>query len=130
MPAANVAQQLQQAAAQAPRRQVYEYPIPVELSWDGKEHSVGLVELTSDEELMAAKRAQNEAMRLAKELAKASVYEIDGKRLSVVDGSADEAWGRFGAPLRNLLVEAYADIHVASDKAKAHFLGGRKVKVA
>ena len=108
-------------------RQVYTYTVPVKQS--GKVKKVGLVELTVQEELMAAKRAQGDSHRLAYELSLQSLREIDGQAVSVGDGSADKAFNEMGPKVRQLVMQAYVKIHGAEDSDAADFLSSQEIKV-
>ncbi len=90
---------------------------------------VGLVELTAEEELMATKRAQGDAFRLAYELAKEALRSIDGRVLTAADGSTDVAWSKMGAKLRQLVMSAYNVLHSPKQEEQASFLGSRQVQV-
>jgi hypothetical protein len=117
------------ADIQAIRRErvVYTYTVPSELASLGIS-SVGLVELTAEEEQMAIKRARGDQFRLAGELVKESLREIDGKRVSLADGSVDAAWNRMPAKIRSLVLQAYAQIHNPPEGAAEGFLQSRQVR--
>ncbi len=89
--------------------------------------SVGLVELTAEDEIAATRRARGDSIRLAFELGKQSLRYIDGKRVGLGDGSVDTQWERLGARLRNLVLQAFADINSAEDDQIATFRKSRKV---
>lgn len=106
----------------------YEYTVPPSVSEDIKTFAIH--ELTSDDELMATKRSRNEVARLAYELAKASLAEVNGKPVSLGDGSADKAWDDMPPKLRSFVTQAYAECHVPSDEETADFRKSRRVKVS
>jgi hypothetical protein len=89
---------------------------------------VGLIELTADEELMATKRSRQDNVRLAYELAKQSLTEINGNKISIADGSADKAWNEMSPKLRNLVIRAYAELHAPPDEEADDFLKSRKAR--
>lgn len=91
--------------------------------------SVGLVELTGDEEIMATKRAHGDHMRLGLELAKQSLVAVNGAKVSLADGSTDRAWETMGPKLRNMVLTAYAELHSAPDEAIQSFLKSRRTRV-
>lgn len=113
-------------------RVIYEYPVPEDLqaTLDGKTiTSVGVAELTPEEELMAARRAGTDNMALALELAKQSLLEVNGVPCTVGDGSADIWWANMKPQLRTLVTTVYADNNTPTEKAVADFRKGRKAKV-
>lgn len=111
-------------------RAVNVYDVPAALAAATEVESVGMVTLTADEELQAWKRSRGENARLATELAKASLVEANGKKLSATDGSLDTFWGNLDPRLRQLVLTAYADLHAATEDDQKSFLASRKVKVA
>jgi len=90
---------------------------------------VGLVELTSNEELMCAGRSRNEPIRLAIELMKEAVRYVDEAKLNTADGSADLFWGsrkQGMSSLRQLILSAYGLIHNPTGDDTANFLRSRQ----
>ena len=115
-------------APQAVPREVHIFDFPAEFHGEAK--TVGMVLLTANEELQASARSRGDSFRLAYELAKASLYEVDGRRVGVEDGSVDEAWTKFSPKVRQLLLSAYSDMHTVDEKqVVAPFLKTRRVKV-
>jgi hypothetical protein len=108
-------------------RAVYVYTVGDDIHPEIK--AVGLVELTAEDEIAATRRARGDQIRLAFELAKQSLAEVDGKRVSLGDGTADRAWNRLGARLRNLVLQAFTEIHTPDEKATDTFRASRKVEV-
>jgi hypothetical protein len=108
-------------------RQVYTYNVPVKIPGDVR--SVGVVELTADEELQATKRSRGDTFRLAYELAKQSLVEVNGEKVSLMDGSADAIWAKMNPKLRNLVLAAYSDIHTPTEEDAALFLKTRVTQV-
>lgn len=123
--------------APPPSREVYEYDIPEEMQVAGVAttksfgvvKSVGLHLLTPLEEKNSATRAKGDPMALAFELALSSFAEINGESLKMHDGSKDQAWSEVHPQIRNLLVQAYSEMSVASNKATTDFLKSRRIKV-
>ena len=107
----------------------YEYVLPASTTAEGKPVTIVMVELTSRDELLASKRAQNQGMRLAMELAKMSLVKYGDEALTTADGSADRKWETLPPKARNLVLQAYADLHAPNDTETAVFLKGRKVQV-
>ena len=92
---------------------------------------IGMIELTSGEELMATNRAQMNAIRLAFELAKEAVRFVNNDAINTGDGSADVFWGstRPGMPkLRQLCLAAYGEIHNPVADEVQDFLKSRSMK--
>lgn len=109
-------------------RVVYEYDVPASIG--GEEiKSVGVVELSAEEELQATRRARGDAIRLAFELAKTSLHEVNGVKLNHADGSADKTWNDMPPKLRNLVLQAYTELHSPEDDAALVFKASRKIKV-
>ena len=108
-------------------RAVHTYTLPERLHPSIK--TVGLVELTPVEELMATKRSGSDGIRLAYELAKQALAEINGAPVRLADGSSDTAWESMGAKVRNLVLGAYADLHTPPDGAADAFLKSHEVRV-
>lgn len=112
-----------------PTRALYLFDVPKALSDAVGVSQVGMVELTAEEELMATKRAQGDAFRLAYELAKESLRSIDGRAVGAADGTADVAWSKMGAKLRQLVMSAYNLLHSPKQEEQAGFLASRQVQV-
>lgn len=105
-------------------RAVHTYEVPAII--EGDVRTVGLVELTADEELMATKRSRADNVRLAYELAKQSLVEINGQQVTTADGSSDKAWTTMPPKVRNLVLQAYADLHAPPEGAIEGFLQTRQ----
>ena len=114
------------AAIQARAVNVYDVPKTV-VQGDNAITSIGLVELTAHEELEAAKRAHGDSSRLAFELCKQSLVEVNGTKVGLADGSADSVWDRMSPQVRNLIMSAYAELHAPPPGAAEDFLRTRKV---
>lgn len=108
-------------------RPIYRYTIPKNLANGVKK--VGLVLLTTDEELRATKRAHADTHRLAYELTKQSLAEVDGKPVSEGDGSIDIAWDAMSPKVRGLVLVAYASLHTPEDEETTSFLKSQQVSV-
>lgn len=135
-------QNMEDLLAQAPKgRVMYRFKVPVSLHpISNGVVELGFLEITPDEELMAANRCGNKAVRLAYEQAKESLREIgvlgapgpDGaptvRRVPVNtgDATADRAWGQLHPKLRGLCVTAYHDLHNPKDKEVEGFLESRE----
>lgn len=109
-------------------RQIYVYTIPTSLAGFGVT-SVGLVELSAEEEMLATKRASNDAVRLAFELARECLRQVNGKPVSTSDGSSDLAWSKMHPKVRNLIVTAFGHLHQPKDEEVLNFFQSRVVEV-
>jgi hypothetical protein len=118
---------LAEAVEKSSSRPVFVYDMPEGVIDTIK--SVGLVELTAEEELTATKRSRGDHMRLAYELAKQCLVEVNGAPVSLGDGSADKVWGSMGPKARNLVLTAYAEMHAPAEDMAQLFLKSRKVRV-
>jgi len=107
-------------------RPVYTYEVPKHLA--NGITSVGLVQLTAHEEMLAAKRASGDTIRMAYEQVKQAIVEVNGERVSVADGSADTALEKMDPKLRNLVMSAHAKLHAPSDDEVNDFLNSRAVR--
>jgi len=114
--------------APKPTRPVYRYTIPVRLQGAGVSE-VGMVQLTSGEELQATKRARNDTHRLAYELAKQSLVEVNGEKVGAADGSADKAWDALDPKVRTLVMSAYGDLHAPEEDDLNAFRKSQRVEV-
>jgi len=107
-------------------RQVYWYSIPPDIAKSTGIDKLGMVELDSEEYLMAANRAQNSAFRLAHELVNEAVRYAGRQSLNTGDGSAEAFWSkrqRGMSKLRSLANLAYNKLHdVKRDDAAAFLL--------
>lgn len=111
-------------------REVHLFTVPEALAAEVGVREVGMVTLTAAEEMMAHKRApKRDAVQLALELAKASLVEVDGGKLTLADGSADAFWANAHPKLRELVLSAYADLHSPREEDAASFRASRRVRV-
>lgn len=119
---------LQQMSNEAKaERPVFEFTIPESISGDVK--TVGLIELTAQEEMQAAKRSGGDQMKLAYELVKQCIVEVNGEKVKLSDGTVDTAFNKMPSKARAMVLAAYADIHAPPEDAAQDFLASRKVRV-
>ncbi len=112
-----------------PAREIYMYPLPKSCATEACS-SIGIIALTANEEEMAYRRApRNDAIKLATELAKAALAEVNGAKVSLANGSADSAWTAMTPKQRQLAITAYGDVHNASKEDEDSFLQSRTVRV-
>ena len=118
--------------AKARSRAVYVYELPDEIKILNDEYvreSIGLVKLTMDEEMSGAERAAGVQAKMAYNWARSALVEVDGRPLKK-DEAEDEAILRNTDPvIRDLILEAYADISTNPKEVTKKFLKSRKVKV-
>lgn len=91
--------------------------------------SIGIVQLTSDEEVMATKRSANNPANMAQNLVLQALASVNGKPVTLVDGSTETAWNKFSPKQRGLLIAAYAELHTPEDSDVEDFLKSQRVQV-
>jgi len=116
-----------QAAKQA--QEVNTFDVPEKLAAATGVSQVGLVTLNADEELLCYKKARGDNAKLASELAKSALVEVDGKRLQTTDGTVDSFWKVCDPRLRMLILAAYTELHAAEQEDADSFLKSRKLRV-
>ncbi len=108
-------------------RETFRYTLPAHIQKETGVATLTLVQLTAEEEIMATNRARNDQIRLAWELVKESVYAVNDQRTTSADGSIDKAWAGLHPRVRNLLMNAFNDLHNPTKEDAASFLGSRQV---
>lgn len=120
--------------AQKKSRNVNVYTVPESIASETGVNEVGMVQLTTEEELLCFKRAKGDNARLASELSKTSLVEAmcgeERKALSLSDGTADTFWKDVDPKLRQLIMGAYAELHAAPEEDQEAFLKSRKIRAA
>jgi hypothetical protein len=104
------------------------FTVPPKLRVDGIE-KIGVRELTADEEKMAVRRVGGDSIAIAYELPKQALCEVNGKKVSLADGSTDKIWEQFSPQLRQLVLRAYAKSNNADDKDVDDFLESESIVV-
>ena len=117
-----------ETAATKSARPVYVYQIPKEIGTDVA--SVGLVQLTAREEMMAAKRAGGDSVRMAYEQVMQALVEVNGETVGIANGSAETAFNSMSPMVRNLVMTAHVKLHAPEEATVADFLKSREVRVA
>jgi hypothetical protein len=113
-----------------PQKLVHVYKVPSKLVPEVGVSSVGLSTLTTGEELMVFKLAgRGDAAKLASEMAKACIAEVDGRPMSTTDGSADSFWSSCHPKLRQLILTAYGNLHSPEAEETEDFLSSGQVRV-
>jgi len=121
-------QNLSEGLPSKPSRPVYTYQVPSNLGGEDFK-SIGLVQLTAREEMMAAKRSNGDPIKLAYEQVQQSIAEVNGEKVSIADGSADKAFNAMPPMVRNLVMAAHAKLHSPAESDVELFLQSREVRV-
>ena len=111
-------------------RPTYTYRVPSKLAAESEVESVTLVHLTAAEELAAAKRAGNDAMKLAQELSRAALHGLNGKTLSHANSEKEIAWHKLHPKIRSLVLAAYGKLHSPETEDVDSFLSSEVVEAA
>jgi hypothetical protein len=107
--------------AEKVQRAVYTYTIPTSIQCECR--SFGMVEITSEEEIMAEKRAAGDRNKVPVELTKQAIVEADGKPMNTGDGSVDALWAKLPPKVRTLMTTTYYKMHIPSEDETASFFG-------
>lgn len=109
-------------------RAVHTFTFPPSVATD-KVQSVGIGELTANEEIQAAKRVGTDQARLPYELSLQCLAEVNGEPVSLGDGSADTAWQAMSAKQRTLVIAGYGEVNAPEQEDLSGFLKSQQVKV-
>jgi len=118
-----------QGVPQHKTREIYEYDVPAEFGNDVVKKTIALAKLRGEDEVEATKRASGDSVRLAFELVKLSIVEIDGRKVNHGEGEEETIWNGMEPKLRQLALAAYADLHTPSDSVTANFLKAKRMRV-
>ena len=123
-----------EAASKVPPRRINWYTLPADvLPFANGTTRIGIVELTTGEELMATKRARGDVLQFAMEMAIESLRYVEQngtkKRLLSADGTADVWWGQAHPKVRGLVVVAHNNLHQPDRGDVAAFLGSQEICV-
>lgn len=134
MPEATVhsLEDIHSALAPKSNRIVYTYTVPKEIASLCGVSSVGLVELTPNEMLLAQARGGDDRGQILFEMVKESWRRVDGRPIFTGDGSADVAWGSDKPgmnKLRTLLTSAFNKINNPEKTDNESFLASVSVTV-
>lgn len=120
------------AIAKRDERVVYTFTVPPQIAQETGVKTIGLVELTPQELLIAQARGGSDQRAMGFECVKESWRAINGKRITTGDGSADVEWAKSApgwAKLRTLIAQAHASLHNPSDAEMGAFLLSRSATV-
>lgn len=104
-------------------RTIHRFTVPESIPGDVR--SVGLIELTAEDELRVEQRCKGDRERRAAELVKQSLVEVNDKRVGTHNGSVNNAWNEMPAKVRTLVSSAWLRLHLASDDEVESFFASR-----
>ncbi len=115
-------------------RPLYVYQVPKALAQITGVHSVGLVELTPKEMLLAQTRGEQDRGKMLFEMVKLSWRQVNGRAIHTDDdnSTAEVEWSRSDpgwAKLRTLITQAYNRINNPSTEENDTFLASESVTV-
>lgn len=108
-------------------RVIHRFEIPASIPGDVR--SLGLVEITAQEELHAEQRCKGASDKRAAEMAKSALVEVNGQKVQFADGSVDRAWNNLHPKVRTLIASAWVKLHLASDDEVDSFFASRTSSV-
>ena len=108
-------------------RVIHRFQIPESIPGDIR--SIGLVEITAHEELMAEQRCKGSPDKRAAEMAKSALVEVNGAKVGFVDGSVNKAWNEMHPKVRTLIASAWVKLHLANDDEVDDFFASRTSSV-
>ncbi len=108
-------------------RVIHRFNVPASIPGDIR--SLGLVEITAEEELRAEQRCKGASDKRAQEMAKQALVEINGEPVGFADGSVDKAWNEMPPKVRTLLASAWVRLHLANDDEVESFFASRTSSV-
>lgn len=102
-----------ESKAGARDRVVYTFTVPASIG--GEVRTIGMVELTADEEIAVEARCKGVPEKRAVEIVKATVWEVNGDRIHNGAGELDRLWNNLPPKVRTLLNRAWVKLHAADD---------------
>jgi len=108
-------------------RVIHRFAIPESIP--GEVRSVGMVEMTAEEELRVEQKCKGASDKRAQEMTKQSLAEVNGQAVSTADASADKAWANMHPKVRTLLTTAWVKLHLAEDNEVDSFFASRTTSV-
>ena len=108
-------------------RPIYTYDIP-ESARSDEWQTVGLVEVTTNEERSVVKKAKR-AEELGYALMQIALVQVNGQTINRTNGDMEQLWSDMPYTIRRCVMEAYNDIHTPKTKDVRGFLKSRKVTV-
>lgn len=108
-----------EAVTAASDRTVYTFTVPETCRvWDSDPETIGLVELTVDDERRASKRARANNTSVAYELAKESLVASDGKAVTWKSNQKELVLEGSSPKVRALILEGFQHLHVPEEKGE------------
>lgn len=108
-------------------RVIHRFTVPNSIPGDIR--SVGMVEMTAEEELRAEQRCKGASDKRAQEMTKQALVEVNGEPVGFGDGSIERAWVGLHPKLRTLLATAWVKLHLAEDSEVDDFFASRTSSV-
>ena len=110
-------------------RVVFTFKFPKKIQNPESPESVGLIELTSEEEIEVGRRVTDVmSSELVFELVKRSLYQANGKLIDRAGFGENTIWKTFSAKQRNVVISAYRKIHAPDDEEMRDFLGSMAIE--
>lgn len=116
-------------AAREANRVVHTFDMPERIARLTGIKSVGLVELTAEEEMEATKEGGMSAAKTGWSLIRMSLKEVNGRKVYAHDLSQDKAWEQMGPVGRTLVTTAYGELNNPVGDETATFLKSRRTTV-
>ena len=108
-------------------RVIHRFTVPASIPGDVR--SVGMVEMTAEEELRAEQRCKGASDKRAQEMTKQALVEVNGQPVGFGDFSIEKAWAGLHPKLRTLLATAWVKLHLAEDSEVDDFFASRTSSV-
>lgn len=108
-------------------RIIHRFEVPA--SVPGEIRSLGMVEITADEELKAEARCKGAPDKRAAEMTKQALVEVNGEAVRIGDGSVEKAWNNMHPKVRTLVASAWVRLHLANDDEVEDFFASRTQNV-
>jgi len=108
-------------------RVIHRFTVPDSIP--GEVRSVGMVEMTAEEELRVEQKCKGASDKRAQEMTKQSLVEVNGQPVTTADASADKAWLNMHPKVRTLLTTAWVKLHLAEDNEVDSFFASRTSSV-
>lgn len=110
-----------------PDRVIHRFSVPESIP--GEVRSIGMVEITAEEELLVEQRCKGASDKRAQEMTKTAIVEVNGQKVGLSDASVDRAWNEFHPKVRTLVTSAWVKLHLASDDEVDSFFASRMSSV-
>lgn len=114
-------------------RAVHMFTVPEKMQAEIGFATIGLLELTADEEMAVLARTKGgsfgAAVKTQYELAKATLASLNGKVLPAIGEELDAAWNAIPPKGRALLLTAFKSLHNVEKELERDFLKSRTTTV-